>query len=67
MSYGKTQRLKPIAEFNKRGKISKHFAKYSNIKATPWQTIKLQSIIHTKIGIKPLWAMSAHISVGKPE
>ena len=42
MTYGKTQRSEVIAEFNKRGKISKHFAKYSNIKATLWQTIKQQ-------------------------
>ena len=66
MNYGKTQRLKQTIEY-KKGKINKHFAKYSNIKATLWQTIKLQSITLMRIGIKQLWAMNAHISVGKPE
>ncbi len=40
MTYGKTIKYKLTTEFNKRSKINKHFAKYSNIKATLWQTIK---------------------------
>ena len=66
MTYGKILRSNQTIEY-KKGKISKHFAKYSNIRATLWQTIKQRSIIPMKIGIKRLWAMSAHINVGKPE
>ena len=67
MTYGKTLKCKQTTEFNKKSKINKHFAKYSNIRATTWQTIKQQSIIPTKIGIKPLWATNAVTSVGKLE
>ena len=40
MTFGKKPKCKQTTEFNKKGKINKHFAKYSNIKATLWQTIK---------------------------
>ena len=67
MTYGKTLKCKQTTEFNKKSKINKHFAKIFNIRATIWQTIKQQSIIPMKIGIKPLWATNAVTSVGKPE
>ena len=66
MSFGKKPRPNQTIEY-KKGKIRQHFAKYLNIKATTWQTIKRQSIIRMKIGIKQSWATNAATSVGKPE
>ena len=51
MSFGKKPRPNQTIEY-KKGKIRQHFAKYLNIKATTWQTIKQQLIIPTKTGIK---------------
>ena len=66
MSFGKKPRPNQTIEY-KKGKIRQHFAKIFNIRATTWQTIKRQSIIPTKIGIKQSWDTNALISVGKPE
>ena len=66
MSFGKKLRSNQTIEY-KKGKISKHFAKYSNIRATLWQTIKQRSIIPMRIGIKRLWDTKGLISDGKLE